>query len=386
MTRLTTADADGLGLDNAGASVAAGPHVGGEHRVLVRPASDVAVRARSGDVRAGARRGVRPAPRAGVRSRLAPSEHRWSESSAARCCWRPATAIDRRRGRLPGGPDSAPTYACAMLAEDAFLRRLPLGLAPIQALQIETLVYCGDAVEASYGAIKSIALAHGEQMVNQDRRGARLHMFINAWTIVDCVHVACNLLRALGYPSEFQTKYEVATRLRNKMDHVANQARNLANRRDQPPLLGTISYAVEQLEQDGAEFRLGGGTIIGISLGRIRTRATLGDLVNPASIPAPVAYADEVAQSGGVVAHGFQLAGFEPSLVLPLEAAANDLIALLCELNDRVSQRLPAQLQKHAASEGLDVEEVMRPAVGDLCVYVKFVRDDESSNPSDASS
>jgi hypothetical protein len=273
-----------------------------------------------------------------------------------------------------------------MLAEDAFLRRLPLGLAPIQALQIETLVYCGDAVEASYVAIKSIALAHGEQIVNQDRRAARLHMFINAWTIVDCVHIACNLLRALGYPSDqsskFQTKYEVATRLRNKMDHVANQARNLANRRDQPPLLGTISYAVEQLEQDGAEFRLGGGTIIG----RIRTRATLGDLVNPASIPAPVAYADEVAQSGGVVAHGFQLAGFEPSPVLPLEAAANDLIASLHELNDRVSQLLPAQLQKHAASEGLDVDEVMRPAVGDLCVYVKFVRDDESPNPSDASS
>jgi hypothetical protein len=276
-----------------------------------------------------------------------------------------------------------------MLAEDAFLRRLPSGLAPVQALQIEALVYCGDAVEASCGAIKSIALAHGEQITAADRRSARLSMFIHAWTIVDCVHVARDLLRDLGYPSdhssEFQTNYEVATFLRNRMDHVAKQARNLASRKDQPPLLGTISYALEQLEEDGAEFRLDGGTIVAISLVRIRTKATVGNLVNPVSLPVPVVYAEEVAESGGVVAHGFQLSGFEAPLVLPLEAAANDMIALLHELNDRLSELLPAQLEKHAASEGLDLDDVMRPAVGDLCVYVNFIRGDESPNATDAS-
>ena len=49
-----------------------------------------------------------------------------------------------------------------MLPEDAFLRRLPSGLAPFHAVQIEALVYC---VEASHGAIKSIALAHGKQIM-----------------------------------------------------------------------------------------------------------------------------------------------------------------------------------------------------------------------------
>ena len=92
--------------------------------------------------------------------------------------------------------------------------------------------------------------------------------------------------------------------------------------------------------------------------------------MNPADLPAPVVYADEVAQSGGVVVHGFQLCAFESSLVLPLEAATNDFIALLEELNDRLSQVLPAQLQRHAAAEGLDIDAVMRSAAGDLCVYV----------------
>jgi len=64
----------------------------------------------------------------------------------------------------------------------------------------------------------------------------------------------------------------------------------------------------------------------------------------------------------------FKLCAFESSLVLPLEAATNDLIALLEELNDRLSQVLPAQLQRHAAAEGLDIDAVMRSAAGDLCV------------------
>jgi hypothetical protein len=96
------------------------------------------------------------------------------------------------------------------------------------------------------------------------------------------------------------------------MDHVANQAQNLASRKDQPPLLGMISYGYEDLEQDGTEFKLVGGTIIGISLGQIRARSTM-DTVNPASLLTPIVDADEFARFGHV-AHGFQLSAFDPTL------------------------------------------------------------------------
>lgn len=263
-----------------------------------------------------------------------------------------------------------------MLPEDAFVRRFPSGVASVQALLVEALVYCADAVEASYDAIKLAALTHGERITQAMNRSTRVRMFVDAWTIVDCVHVARQALQALDYQTprstEFRKRYEVAKQLRDKMDHVANQAQNLANRRDQPPLLGMISYSYEDLEQDGTEFRLVGGTIIGISLGQIRTRSTM-DTVNPPSLPTPVVYADEFARFGHV-AHGFQLSAFDPSLVLPLETAANDLTALLEGLNDRASRLVPTQMQQHAATHGLELEDLMQPSGGDLDVWIKFER------------
>ena len=69
---------------------------------------------------------------------------------------------------------------------------------------------------------------------------------MNAWTIVDSVHVARQLLQALDYntprASEFQEKYEAASLLRNSMDHLKGQSQNLANKKRKPPLFGTLSY------------------------------------------------------------------------------------------------------------------------------------------------
>lgn len=48
-----------------------------------------------------------------------------------------------------------------MLADDAFLRQLPTGIAPEEGVLIETLVYCADAGETSYDAIRLTALTHG---------------------------------------------------------------------------------------------------------------------------------------------------------------------------------------------------------------------------------
>lgn len=67
-----------------------------------------------------------------------------------------------------------------MLADDAFLRQLPSGIAPEQAVLIETLVYCADAVETSYDAIRFTALIHGDQVANTMNRSARVRMFIDA--------------------------------------------------------------------------------------------------------------------------------------------------------------------------------------------------------------
>jgi hypothetical protein len=269
-----------------------------------------------------------------------------------------------------------------MLADDAFLRQLPSGIAPEQAVLIETLVYCADAVETSYDTIRLTALTHGDQVANTLNRSARVRMFIDAWTIVDCVHVARQVMQALAYPTAaaaaFQTKYEIASKLRNKMDHVVGQARNHSNRKDQPPLLGMISYCYDNLEQTDTGYTLADAcTIFAISHGHIRSRATM-DAIMPMKLPTPVVYKEEFEQFGQV-AHGFHLSAFEAGLVFPLEAAAHDMAALIEEVNALASRLVPEQLQKLADGEGVDVEELMRPTRGDLVAWFKFERTAEAT-------
>jgi len=282
------------------------------------------------------------------------------------------TALPLPRGEHQRATSRSRRFASIVrvLPEDAFARRLPTGLAPIQALQIELLVYCADAAETSYGAIKLIALSLGEKIMEPANRLARLQMFIHAWTIVDSVHVARDMLQDLGYSkaTDFRNKYQVATALRNKMDHVSEQAQNLVTWKNAPPLFGMLSYRHIRVEEIDGEFRPAGGGVIGVSHGVIRKSSNVGDLVNVAGLSAPVVNPDEIAQFGRV-ADNFQLSAFK--LMLPLEAAASDLSALMNELNDFLSGALPAQLEQHAKSEGLQLDDVMGWHPADLTTYVK---------------
>jgi hypothetical protein len=280
------------------------------------------------------------------------------------CCRR--RCCRRRPPRRSGAPKIV-----RVLDEDAFVKRLPRGLAPIQALQIEVLVYCADVVETSYGAIRSIALSLGEAIMEPANRLARQQMFIHAWTIVDSVHVARDMLQDLGYPkaADFRDKYQVAAALRNKMDHVSDQAQNLVTWKNAPPLFGMLSYRHIRVEEIDGEFRPAGGGVIGVSHGVIRKRSNIGDLVNPAGLPAPAVDPGEIAQFGRV-ADNFQLSAFK--LTLPLEAAAHDLSALMDGLNDFLSRSLPAQLEKHAKEEGLQLDDVMQPHASNFSTYVNF--------------
>ena len=173
-----------------------------------------------------------------------------------------------------------------MLPADAFLRRLPIGLQREQLLTFEGLVYCGDAVNVSYGAMRALGLTHGAAIGEPENRNARIHMFIHAWTIVDSVHVAIDLIKALGFEAKSATsfieKYEVATLLRNKMDHVGDQLKNLAEKKGAPPLQGAISYVHVPAEDWTTESGITGGRLIAISIGQIRNKGQIAAVTNPA--------------------------------------------------------------------------------------------------------
>lgn len=150
-------------------------------------------------------------------------------------------------------------------------------------------------------------------------------------------------------------------------------ARTHSNRKDQPPLLGMISYCYDNLKQTATGYTLADAcTIFAISHGHIRSKATM-DTITPANLPTPVVYKEEFEQFGHVT-HGFHLSAFEAGMMFPLEAVANDTAALIEEVNAIASQAVPEQLSKIADDKGVDVEGLMRPTGGDLAVWFKFER------------
>jgi hypothetical protein len=261
-----------------------------------------------------------------------------------------------------------------MLSSDAFLRRLPVGLSPVQAIRIEALVYSADAIETSYGVLKGIASTQCENIITDDR-SVRIQLFTNAWTIVDSVHAARQLLRALDYntprASEFQEKYEAASLLRNSMDHLKDQSQNLANKKRKPPLFGTLSYVyltADTLIRGGWIEETHGG-MISLSMGRIRGNVDL-PLINPANISYDEAELRTDFDTFGASASGFRLDAFDK--VLDLSSATSDIDALMAEFDQNASGAIPRQLQKYAADNGLNIDDLIGNEAAGFSAYVKF--------------
>ena len=173
-----------------------------------------------------------------------------------------------------------------MLPVDAFLRRLPIIVDAAQALQLEALVFSADAIEVSLNIIRQARAEHRERIVEATHR-VRVGLFVNAWTIVDCVHVARQVLAALDVKSPlalaFREKYASAHALRNNMDHLAGNARNIANAKSRPPIFGALGYVFipeeKVIEKDGRP-SMTGGYIVMLTTGRFAGNATIR-AVNP---------------------------------------------------------------------------------------------------------
>jgi len=201
-------------------------------------------------------------------------------------------------------------------------------------------------------------------------------MFVHAWTIVDSLHIARDLVKAVGFNAKiaksFIEKYEVATNLRNKMDHVSDNLKNLAEKKGAPPLQGAISYTYILPEDWTVESGITGGRVIGISVGHIRGKSTVSVLSNPLDGGNFGPWDHEEPKFGRTLVGGFQLMAFAESLLLKIDEAVNDLTGVLTELNMAASQQIPAQLEKYAEENGLAIEDLMATAPADLNTYVVF--------------
>jgi hypothetical protein len=252
-----------------------------------------------------------------------------------------------------------------MLPEDAFLRRLPMCLDPAQSVQVEALVFSSDAIDANLDIIKRETLKYREAICDAPYP-VRVGLFTSAWAIVDCVHVARQVIRALDYltpvASDFLSKYESAAKLRNKMDHLTSNASNIANAKGRPPVFGTLSYVCipernVRTTETGAFAFDGGGTVL-LSTGRFAAGGVI-TFVNPADVQP---------MTGRV--SSFLLSAFDHSI--NLNEVADNLRNVMVEINANLETTIREQVAKTAAENEIPVEKLMENDAGGLAIFLAF--------------
>ncbi|BCN13353.1 hypothetical protein RPSD_52380 (plasmid) [Ralstonia solanacearum] len=250
-----------------------------------------------------------------------------------------------------------------MLADNAFLRRLPTILNGTQTVQLEALVFSADAIDVSFERICSLAIAHRENICSASRR-VHVEMLMHAWTIVDCLHVVRQVLKVLDYRTPkavaFAQAYEAATLLRNRMDHLTSNAGNVAKAKGRPPVYGALGYVCipeAKLLIDGGQVSVTGGGIVSLSAGQFAGGGQVV-LINP------------VGHELSVPVGGFRLDAFGCSL--ELASAHRDFRALLAEIDERLAEQCTARARALSTERGIPMEELMANPPGGLAIYAAF--------------
>ncbi|MBR8294948.1 hypothetical protein KDW63_12215 [Burkholderia cenocepacia] len=252
-----------------------------------------------------------------------------------------------------------------MLSDDAYIRKLPAFLDPVQRVHLESLVFSVDAIAISISRIKHIANQYGTQ-IGSAKSTERTEMLIHAWTIVDCVHVIRQTLTALKLKKDsivnYISKYDSARTLRNNMDHLTGNAKNVSNSKGRPPTYGCLGYIYISDE----DLTFANGTIAPVAAHSICVMSgTVLDehklkIINPLEkelrIPSCL----------------FELDAFGESI--SLEQAAEDSIGLISELSSSAEKELRDAAEKISIEHNVSKDELLaHHAAGlSICIRMEF--------------
>jgi hypothetical protein len=149
-----------------------------------------------------------------------------------------------------------------MIPDTAFLRQIPTALALEVKLPLSAIAFTIDTIYLRYLNIKHWAL----DRLSKDMAPPTLHeqiaLFVEAWSIVDYTYMARSLLKALPHKAtiidSFVDTFEVATHMRNGMDHVDKQMTNIVKKKNTIPLYGTFSFTAPNLSDTEPRVVTGG--------------------------------------------------------------------------------------------------------------------------------
>jgi hypothetical protein len=250
-----------------------------------------------------------------------------------------------------------------MLSETSFFKRIPTVIALEDRLIWEGAGWAIDMIFWSYDRLKRAA-THIDTNSTEFPTSLAQEMFACAWSIIDQCHMLRAIFRRSGPPedgptSKFLEKFEAATRIRNAMDHLHSNVKNLANKKGSfPPLFGALSFCTvgpdEIVAGEHGKPNIRGCKIVTITAGAL-THPNHGFRgVNPAGrlIELPVGL--------------FEFEAFEHRL--SFSELVSDLRKLV-ELYDTVVKAdRDERIRELAREKGLDGEKLINEHLGSLMI------------------
>lgn len=132
---------------------------------------------------------------------------------------------------------------------NTFFRRLPVCLAPKDRIQLQTLIFACDVLNAVTHRMQAkLAELTSKNKVDLTRH-LKVLIISDAWSAVDSIHVIRQTLKSLrpstlpAESADWLIRSKPATLMRNRMDHLSSLFDNLSKRVGKTmPLFGAITY------------------------------------------------------------------------------------------------------------------------------------------------
>lgn len=177
-------------------------------------------------------------------------------------------------------PRSSPYAGEGLISDESYLRKLPVALTIEERMRCDAIVTAADIITQSFGLMRQFTAQAKAETKNFDN-GLRAFLLSLCWTIVDQLHAIRQLLKAKKQGPltlAFRDASAAATLLRNAMDHLAGNLKNVSSAKGHKnPLFGSLSY----FHASDADSAANGGDIITIMSGALHGK-DLFPMINPA--------------------------------------------------------------------------------------------------------
>src|SRR5665213_898657 len=137
-----------------------------------------------------------------------------------------------------------------MIGDHSFFKKIPLALDLEQRLVWEGAGWAIRMIDLSFERLREAAARVDATTEMTYPTAMAAEMFSCCWSIVDQCHMLRNLLERVyantnTKQAAFTKKFEAATSMRNAMDHLHQNIKNVSTKKaPMPPIFGALSFCV----------------------------------------------------------------------------------------------------------------------------------------------